>query len=179
MVVLFPYIGSSLKSFIEPSSANMENFSAGESSQARDAFRPAPLWDGTISLDLKMAVDLDKFLEAISRKQGINKKLRANVEGDKKDAPITCLPQNAKDAPIKSQEFTKPPATNDLENSGKFKGQGQQWHRSDPLVAKDLHIQIGVPTTCSMKQAWNSIVQKRYQMWKPSLLGRSFQWSQR
>jgi hypothetical protein len=127
VVVLFPCTGSSLKFFVEPSSANMENFSAGESSRARDAFRPGPLRDGTMFPDPKTVVELDKPAEAISRKQGVSKKLLADVVGDKNDAPTTCLPQNAEDAPTKFQETTRPHDADDLENSSEFRGQGQHW----------------------------------------------------
>jgi hypothetical protein len=71
---------------------------------------------------MKTAVDLDKPVEAISRKHGVSKKLLADVVGDKKDALVTCSPQNAEDAPTKSQETTRPPTTDDLENSGEFRG---------------------------------------------------------
>jgi hypothetical protein len=127
VVVLFLYTGSSLKPFVEPSSANTGNFSAGESSRAKDVFRPGPLPDGTMSPDPKTAVELDKPAEAISRKQRVSKKLLADVVGDKKDAPVTCSPQNVEDAPTKSQDTTRPPAADDLENSGEFREQGQRW----------------------------------------------------
>jgi hypothetical protein len=68
VVVLFPCTGSSLKPFVELSSANMGNFNAGESSQARGVFKQGPLQDGTMFPDPKTEVELDKPAEATSRK---------------------------------------------------------------------------------------------------------------
>jgi hypothetical protein len=76
--MIFFYIGSLLKPFVEPSSANTGNFNAGESSWARDAFKQGPVQDGMTSPDPKMAADSKKPAKPILRKEGVNKKLLAD-----------------------------------------------------------------------------------------------------
>jgi hypothetical protein len=76
--MMFFYTRSSLKPFVEPSSANTGNFNAGESSWARDAFKQGPVQDGMTSPDPNTAADSKKPAQPVLRKEGVSKKLLAD-----------------------------------------------------------------------------------------------------
>jgi hypothetical protein len=66
--------GSSVKSFPKPSSANIGNYSAGESSRAKEAPKSIILEDVLISFHPS------KSKEALQKKDGISKSLLPNLE---------------------------------------------------------------------------------------------------
>jgi hypothetical protein len=63
-----------LRTFLEPSSANTGNFSAGESSRAKEAPKSIILEDVLISFHPS------KSKEALQKKDGISKSLLPNLE---------------------------------------------------------------------------------------------------
>jgi hypothetical protein len=127
---MFFYTGSSLKPFVEPSSASTGNFSARENSRARDAFKPGPVQDGRTSPDPKTAVDLEKPTQPVLRKEEISKKLLADQIGDDKNPRETSLPHHAEEAPIKSHNTPLPAA-----------GAADESNQSDHSSGETLRLQ--------------------------------------
>ena len=126
---MFFYAGSSLKPFVEPSSTNMGNFSAGESSRARDAFKQGHVQDCTTSPDPKTAADSKKLALPLRRKEGVIKKLLVDQVSDDKNPCKTSLPHHNKEALTKSHN-TIPPAAGAADDS----------NHSDHLIGKTLRL---------------------------------------
>ena len=113
---MFFYTGSSLKPFLEPSSANTRNVSAGESSRARDAYKQGLVQDGTTSRDPKTVVDSKEPALPLRKKEGVSKKMLADQVGDDKNQRGTSLPEHNKEAPTQS-DSTIPPAAGAADES--------------------------------------------------------------